>query len=90
MKTFLKIAGCLLLVYATSYVVNVKRFVGFGMDLEGHCWAFTSPDYRLGGRAAQWFYEPAYWIDQQIRTRFWADTSESDAGPASPGNYEVP
>ena len=95
MKRFWNITGCLLLAlvgpYFGCYFSLVQRHVASGFTLDGHHGLFfTYPGYRGGGKATEAFFAPAYWFDQRVRTRFWAEMTESDSAPANPSSSEVP
>ena len=97
MKSFWTIAGSVFVLlaslYAGCYLAMVQRHVGSGLSIDAgaqHCWEFTYPGYRVGGKGMELFFRPALWIDQRIRTRYWAETTESDPGPKHSASYEVP
>lgn len=95
MKSSGKIVSCLLLglvaLYVDCYLSLVQRHVASGFTLDGHHGLFfTYPGYRGGGKGAETLFAPAYWLDQRIRARYWADMTESDVVAVNPDASGIP
>ena len=72
--------------YALSYVLILKADGTFYLT-DGHAFELRVTSYRFGGRIVEAIFEPANWLDRQLRPNYWV----RDEGPyiPPPGKFKL-
>lgn len=83
MRNMLSTAFALLIVmasfYALSYAMILKADQTFYQS-DGHAFELRVTSYYFGGRIVETLFEPANWLDRQMRPNYWI----RDEGPYVP------